>query len=75
MNLYVIHDKLAEESGPLFEAKNDATASRSFNQLIEQNPGTRVTEFALLRLGSIDHATNAVTLLENPEVVFVPQEV
>ena len=28
-NMYVVYDRVAEESGPIFEAKNDGTAARA----------------------------------------------
>lgn len=33
--LYVIYDKLAEESGPIFTAKNDMVALRQYSHLIK----------------------------------------
>lgn len=70
MNLYVMHDKLAEESGPIFEAKNDAVATRAFHNLLSDCAG-RVSEYALLRLGVVDHAINKITLTELPEEICV----
>lgn len=77
MNLYVILDRVAQESGPVFEAKNDAVAARQARNLVEQARGANALEFQLLRLGSIDHETNAITTLPAPmDVTFsVPQEV
>lgn len=74
MTIYTIHDKLAEESGPVFEAKNDATAVRAFNHLIGTS-GEEVNsrEYSLLRLADIDHSTNVVTLCLPPVEVFVPE--
>lgn len=70
MNLYVIYDKLAEESGPLFEAKNDAVARRSMLRTWNEKQAN-LGEFALLRLGTIDHSTQRVTLEDVPVEVMV----
>lgn len=37
MRLYSIYDVVAEEYGPLFEAKNDAVARRQFQALAQQH--------------------------------------
>lgn len=74
MNLYVVHDMLAEESGPVFESKTDATAVRAFRRGFEKLPAGEAREFRLLRLGTIDHATNQMTLELHPVEVFVPAE-
>lgn len=36
IRLYVIKDTVADEFGPLFEAKNDEVATRSFKALISK---------------------------------------
>lgn len=52
MNLYCIYDKLACESGPLFEAKNDSVAFRMIKNHIEAyNP----EEYKLICLGFYEH--------------------
>ena len=68
MQLYVIYDKLAEESGPVFEAKNDAVARRSFLRTWAEK-GAAPEEFRLLRLGTIDHQTQTIRLEDVPEEV------
>ena len=54
-NIYTIRDKVAEEVGPLFQAKNDAVAIRQFKQLIKdfENP----EEYELLCLGDFNDQT------------------
>lgn len=69
MNLYVIYDMLAEESGPIYESKNDATALRQFKRVFEQRPDSEMSSFKLLRLGTIDHTSSRVTLEDVPEEV------
>lgn len=70
MRLYVIFDKLAAESGPIFEAKNDAVAKRNFDHAVKN---TNPSEYSLLSLGSIDHATSIVSLHEVPVEVFISE--
>lgn len=57
-NLYTIYDKVAQECGPLFEAKSDAVASRSARNLLQdvQSPD----EFRLLLVGYIDKTTGQI---------------
>ena len=54
--LYTIRDKVAEESGPIFEAKNRRVAKRSFQELIAKT--LEPSDYELLELGSFDHENN-----------------
>lgn len=63
MNMYVVHDKVAEESGPVFEAKNDGVAFRQFQQLALNTNGANPDDFTLLCIGSVDHEKNSVGVL------------
>jgi len=56
--LYVIYDRVAMESGPIFEAKNDGIARRQFENAMENQRYAH--EQALLRVGEINHETNLV---------------
>lgn len=49
MRIYVIKDTVAEECGPLFEAKNDAVAIRSFENLRKNQPNP--DDFSLWEVG------------------------
>lgn len=53
--LYVIFDSVAEESGPIFQAKNDAVALRQFGNLQKKEGFS--DEFSLWCFGSFDHET------------------
>lgn len=64
--LYVIQDRVAEESGPIFESKNDAVAHRNFTKIIQTS--TNPDDFKLIHVGEIDHDTNVITQLEIREV-------
>jgi len=61
MTLYVINDNIALESGPVFEAKNDAVAMRNYQQLVLKTAGIQPGDFSLYRVGEINHETNIVT--------------
>lgn len=63
MRLYTIYDRLAEESGPLFEAKNDLIAWRMF--LGVQMPGNR-EDYKLLSLGIYHHDPVHIELFTTP---------
>ena len=54
-NIYTIRDKVAEEVGPLFQAKNDAVAIRQFKQLIKDSENPE--EYELLCLGDFNDQT------------------
>lgn len=52
MRLYVIFDKLADEAGPVFEAKNDKVAYRQFMNSMPDNIDQ--ADFDLRCVGKID---------------------
>lgn len=54
LNLYVIFDKVAEESGPPFTAVNDGVAQRNYQQLMRNVPDNQRSEYALFILGTYD---------------------
>lgn len=58
--LYVIRDKVAAESGPIFEAKNDGLALRQYSYLMANQKGASPGDFELRCLGTIDHETDAI---------------
>lgn len=55
--LYVIFDRVAEESGPIFEAKNDGVAYRMYEKYMDGKDVER-EEFKLLKVGTFDHDSN-----------------
>jgi len=71
VNIYTIYDNVAEEAGPIFEAKNDGTARRAFKRMIEDP--TKFTgdpeEFVIICLGSYNKETANVFGLENTRVI------
>lgn len=58
MSIYVVYDRLAEESGPCFEAKNDLVARRNFRRILSS--GSSPSDYLLLRVGNIDHEKNTI---------------
>lgn len=69
MQIYVVVDRVAEESGPLFEARNDGVALRNLNLMLQKVEGAGPRDFILLRLGSINHNTNEIIQEAVPVVV------
>ena len=63
VNLYTIYDVIAEESGPVFQAKNDSIACRICDNLISESNVTAVSDFHLWCLGCFDTESR----------VFVPE--
>lgn len=65
--LYVVYDRTAEEAGPIFQAKNDAVASRAFQQLVNQQEYPE--DFRLMHVG--EFSSEALT----GEFFMKPREV
>lgn len=71
MNLYCIYDRLAEEAGPIFEAKNDAVAFRMImNSIKEYHP----EEYCIYCLGSFNHDPVELVAYESPQLVLSKNE-
>lgn len=67
--LYSIYDKIAQEAGPVFEAKNDLVAARGFRLGIPKN--TNPAEFTLFCIGSMSHDPIKLIGFETPREVVV----
>ena len=68
--IYAVFDKVAEEFGPPFVAKNDGIALRQFEDFRrERLPPHIVGDFSLYRLADWDNALAIHTLREAPEEV------
>lgn len=63
MRLYTVYDKVALESGPLVECKNDDVAHRMFTQAV---PPEQRHEMQLLCLGVYNHDPVSVELFQVP---------
>ena len=66
MNLYTINDKVVKEAGPIFQAKNDAVAIRSFIKMIRNE-----SVLELVSLGTYDTETMLIISM-TPLVVNIP---
>ena len=64
VNIYTIYDKVAEECGPVFQAKNDMVAVRMLKSLVNENPNISVDEYEVYCLGEFDTEKRS----------FVPEE-
>lgn len=53
--VYTIYDRLAEESGPLFQAKNDEVAHRQYQTQLSTIQNIKVDDFTLLCVGEYDN--------------------
>ncbi len=55
INVYTIYDKLARESGPLFQAKNDKVAYRQFQTQLKEIKNIQKQDFELLNIAEYDN--------------------
>lgn len=79
MGLYTIFDRLAEQSGPIFEAANDAVANRQYRSLMDGAQVGQPQEYQLLKIGYLEHdtcllepvspAVDVTVIAQLPEVV------
>ena len=54
VNIYTIYDKIAEECGPVYQAKNDVVAYRAFKSLIGDTPNVNPNDYDVYCLGLFD---------------------
>lgn len=62
MNLYSIRDNVAEEFGPIFQAKNHAIAKRNFINLIDENKGMSKEDYQIVSMGTFDTETGEIAI-------------
>ena len=72
-NIYTIRDRLAEEVGPLFQAKNDFVAVRQFKQLVKDSENPQ--DYELLCLGWFDDQMIEIVTAGQVKVVDINKEV
>lgn len=70
MQVYTIRDRLAKESGPVFESKNNNTALRFYRSGLAAQKLPE-SEYELYRIGAIDHETDRFVVLDQPELIVV----
>lgn len=67
MYLYVLYDKTAEQSSPIFEAVNHGVAIRQYNQSVAKE---LYADINLLCLGKINRRTCDITLNDEYQVIY-----
>lgn len=75
MFLYALYDRIAEEYGPTFEAKNDALSKRSIVKMFEKSPELQPTDFKLYKLGKLDREDGFIELTVISPIQEVPMDV
>lgn len=71
--LYAIYDRVAEECGPVFSAKNDGVAMRGFRDLLQQVSDK--SDYRLVRLARVDlHSLKIEVEMDPVEVVMPPSQ-
>ena len=66
--LFTIYDKVAQEAGPIFQAKNLYVAMRYVKDMIKDN-NINLTEYDLVRLGSFDSESMSLSVLSKADAV------
>ena len=66
--LFTIYDKVAEEAGPIFQAKNLYVAMRYVKEMIKDNK-LNLTEYDLVRLGSFDSESMFLSVFPKADAV------
>ncbi len=66
--LFTIYDKVAQEAGPIFQAKNLYVAMRYVKDMIKDN-NINLTEYDLVRLASFDSESMIITVLPKADAV------
>ena len=75
MKLYTIYDKLAGEYGPVFEAKNDLVAARSFAHALK---GAPAIDYDLFQVGyrvDLSAEPDAQMLIHGVEPRLIPVDI
>lgn len=55
-NIYTIYDKVSEECGPVFQAKNFGVAKRYVEDMVKRDP-IKLDEYALYQIATFDTET------------------
>ncbi|QCS36943.1 nonstructural protein [Tortoise microvirus 30] len=66
--IFTIYDKVAEESGGLFEAKNEATAIRMFKNFLKNDIFAK-TDYKLMLLGIFNKEINKIESKDPEELI------
>lgn len=68
--IYTVFDKVADEYGPLFEAKNDKVALRQFKQLIATVVVENRDDYVLYSCGTFDHDSGTMVLSDLNSIAY-----
>lgn len=66
--IFAVFDKLAEQTGPTFEARNEGVAIRAFRNLMKEN-NLPESEFRLLKVGEIEREPIIIKGYATPEEI------
>lgn len=66
--LFTIYDKVAQEAGPIFQAKNLYVAMRYVKEMIKDNK-INLFEYDLVRLGTFDSESMFLSVLPKADAV------
>lgn len=66
--LFTIYDKVAQEAGPLFQAKNLYVAMRYVKEMIKDNK-INLSEYDLVRLGTFDSESMFLSVFPKADAV------
>jgi len=73
-SVYVIFDRVAEESGPLFEAVNDGIALRNFKNVLENVPSYQRGDYRLFKVGEYTNKPIQLVSCALEEVIVGSEE-
>jgi len=75
-NYYGVYDSVAEEFGPLFQAKNDGIAMRIFKRIVDTSEEQDKSCYKLIRKFSFDTESGQIDLFSEPyEVAVVASDI
>jgi len=66
--VYVIYDKVAEDSGPMFEAVNNGVALRQACNVLKPLPPILIDDYQLVKIGEYDTREMQIYIIP-PEIV------
>lgn len=73
MSLYCLRDRVACDTAPVFESKNDGTALRAVMSLFKEPGAPPATDMELLHVGTVSHEDPfLLTVVNPPRSIYVP---
>lgn len=67
--VYTVLDRVAEDGGPPWLAKNDGVAVRQFYKLLERTDPHNLSDYLLVCLGVYESSSMALRPFERPEEI------